>query len=146
MVNPNILKELMTITDEEKAILGGINSIDRTLYMSGSKNVVNSRKLLDAGKLITVRKHTRFIDFPLHTHDYVEVVYMYDGSTTHIVDGKKIVLKKGELLFLGQSAKHEILRAGENDIGIDERDLGGLNETGTIGDVCVWTFCRRSDN
>ena len=119
MVNPNILKELMTITDEEKAILGGINSIDRTLYMSGSKNIVNSRKLLDAGKLITVRKHTRFVDFPLHTHDYVEVVYMCKGSTLHIINGKKIQLSEGELLFLSQHAKQEIKKAGENDIAVN---------------------------
>lgn len=119
MVNPKILKELMTITDEEKAILGGINSIDRTLYMSGSKNIVNSRKLLDAGKLITVRKHTRFIDFPLHTHDYVEVVYMCKGSTLHIINGKKIQLSEGELLFLSQHAKQEIKKAGENDIAVN---------------------------
>ena len=119
MLNPQILKELMTITDEEKAILGGINSIDRTLYMSGSKNVVNSRKLLDAGKLITVRKHTRFIDFPLHTHDYVEVVYMCKGSTLHIINGKKIKLSEGELLFLSQHAKQEIKKASENDIAVN---------------------------
>lgn len=115
----DIDKILREITDEEQKILEGKKRIDRSIYMRGSGNTINSKKLLESGKLITMRKHTRFIDFPLHTHDYVEVVYMYDGSATHIVDGKKIVLKKGELLFLGQSAKHEILRAEENDIAIN---------------------------
>ena len=112
-------KILREITDEEQKILEGKNVIDRSIYMGGRENRINSKKLLESGKLITMRKHTRFIDFPEHTHDYVEVVYMYDGTTTHIVDGKTITLKKGELLFLGQSAKHEILRAGENDIAIN---------------------------
>lgn len=115
----NIEKYLRQITDEEREILKGKGSIDRSIYMRGSDNTVNSKKLLEAGKLITMRKHTRFIGFPIHTHDYVEVVYMYDGSTTHIVDGKTIVLNKGELLFLGQSAKHEILCSGENDIAVN---------------------------
>lgn len=112
-------KILREITDEEQKILEGNKGIDRSIYMGARGNRINSKKLLESGKLITMRKHTRFIDFPEHTHDYVEVVYMYDGTTTHIVDGKKIVLKKGELLFLGQSARHEILRAGENDIAIN---------------------------
>ena len=115
----DIDKILREITEEEQKILDGKKGIDRSLYMRGRGNTVNSKKLLGAGKLITMRKHTRFIDFPEHTHDYVEVVYMYDGSTTHLVDGKKILLKKGELLFLGQSARHEILRSGENDIAIN---------------------------
>lgn len=110
---------LNKITDEEKAILDGKSTIDRDIYMQGKDNTVNSKKLLKSGKLITMRKHTRFIDFPEHTHDYVEVVYMYNGSTTHLVDGKEIVLSKGELLLLGQSAKHEVLKAGESDIAVN---------------------------
>lgn len=119
MLSESVKEYLKTVTDEEKAILGGSNTIDRSIYMQGKANTVNSKKLLEAGKLITMRKHTRFVHFPEHTHDYVEVVYMCEGSTTHLVDGKKIVLQKGELLLLGQSARHEILKAEENDIAIN---------------------------
>ncbi len=119
MISTLVSDFLNKITDEEKAILDGKSSIDRDIYMQGKDNTVNSKKLLKSGKLITMRKHTRFIDFPEHTHDYVEVVYMYNGSTTHLVDGKEIVLSKGELLLLGQSAKHEVLKAGESDIAVN---------------------------
>lgn len=114
-----ILEELRNITCEEQDILGGQKTINRSIYMQDSGNTINSKKLLEAGKLITMRKHTRFIDFPEHTHDYVELVYMCSGETTHFVDGNKIVLKKGELLFLGQSAKHRILSAGKDDIAVN---------------------------
>lgn len=87
--------------------------------MQGSQNVINSRKLLSAGKLITLRTHTRFIDFPEHTHDYVEVVYMCQGQTTHLVNGVSITLRQGELLFLSQSARHEVRKAGEGDIAVN---------------------------
>jgi len=30
--------------------------------------------------MIMVRKHTRFVDFPLHKHDYIEVNYVYTGE------------------------------------------------------------------
>ena len=44
---------------------------------------------------------------------------MCKGETTHIVNGKKIVLREGELLFLGQNASQEILPASEDDIAVN---------------------------
>ena len=114
-----ILNRLKGITQEEQAILNGRKTIDRDLYMQGKENVINSRKLLDAGKLITLRPHTRFIDFPEHTHDYVEVVYMCQGHTTHMVNGRKLELKKGELLFLNQSVTHAVCCAEEEDVAVN---------------------------
>ena len=100
MLKPEVIANLKEITPEEREILSGQSEINRNIYMRGGGNTVNSQKLLELGKLITVRKHTRFIDFPEHTHDYVELVYMLSGQTVHIVDGKKIVLKQGELLCM----------------------------------------------
>ena len=94
MIKADILEQLKQITPEEEAIINGKKEINREIYMLGHDNMVNSKKLLDEGKLITMRKHTRFIDFPEHTHDYVELVYMCEGDTTHLIDGKKIVLKQ----------------------------------------------------
>lgn len=118
-MDQSILNDLSVITDEERAILNGSTSIDRTLYMQGSEDTINSRRLLALGKLITLRTHTRFIHFPEHRHDYVEVVYMCQGKTTHIVNGKSIQLQQGELLFMSQQATHEILECGERDIAVN---------------------------
>ena len=114
-----LLQQLSVVTAEEQDILDGRSDIDRALYMQGQDNTVNGKKLLAAGKLITLRPHTRFIHFPEHAHDYVEVVYMCEGCTTHIVNGKKIVLEQGDLLFLGQSATHEVCKAGEGDVAVN---------------------------
>ena len=114
-----ILEHLRGITPEEQAILQGRDTIDRALYMPGQENTISRKKLLEAGKLITIRPHTRFIRFPEHRHDYVEVVYMCAGTTTHIVSGKKVVLRQGELLFLNQSALHEVCRAEETDVAVN---------------------------
>lgn len=119
MIHPSILTLLQPITQEEQLLLDGNCAIDRDLYMVGSANVINSNKLLGDGKLITLRPHTRFIHFPEHTHDYVEVIYSCAGQTTHIVNGKRIQLKEGELLFLGQSARHEVCKAGAEDISVN---------------------------
>lgn len=115
----DILEKLAAVTDEEKRILQGEKNIDRSLYMEGQSDTVNSKKLLHEGKIITVRPHTRFVHFPEHSHDYVEVIYMCKGNTTHIINGTTITLKEGELLFLTQNAKQEILPASENDIAVN---------------------------
>lgn len=119
MIREEILAELMPITDEERAILDGRTTIDSTIYTEGGGGVISSRKLLPKDRQISVRLHTRFIHFPEHTHDYIEAVYMCSGSTTHIIGGKPIELREGELLLLGQGARQEILPAGESDIAIN---------------------------
>ena len=118
-MDQSILSRLQCVTAEEQAILDGRNSIDRSLYMQGQGSTINARKLLASGKLITIRPHTRFIHFPEHTHDYVEVVYMCQGETKHIVNGRSIKLEQGDLLFLSQSCSHEICRAEETDIAVN---------------------------
>lgn len=122
-IQGTILTELRKITDEEKQILAG-SALDRSLYQTpvsskAGSSEIEASVLLEKGKLITVRKHTRFLHFPPHTHNYVEVVYMCEGSTRHIINGKSVTLKKGELLFLNQHSVQEIMPAGENDIAVN---------------------------
>lgn len=67
-----------------------------------------------------IRPHTRFVEFPKHKHDYIEIIYMCSGQTVHLVnDSTRIVLEQGELLFFNQHAFHAIEPAGENDIAIN---------------------------
>lgn len=118
-MDETILAQLRTITQEEQAILDGRTTIDRDLYMQEQGSTINAKKLLSMGKLITIRPHTRFIHFPPHTHDYVEMVYMCAGQTTHIVNGRSINLRQGELLFLSQRATHEICKAQLQDVAVN---------------------------
>ena len=118
MIRQEILNKLIPITDEERAILHG-EGVDKSIYTASKSNVISSKKLLVDGKIISIRTHTRFVHFPEHTHDYIEAVYMCTGETTHIINGKRICLKEGELLFLGQNARQEILPAKEGDIAVN---------------------------
>lgn len=118
-MNEVLMKRLRQVTEEEQAILDGRTTIDRNIYMQGQENTINAQKLLSAGKLITIRPHTRFIHFPEHRHDYVEMVYMCSGKTTHIVNGTRILLEQGDLLFLSQSATHEVCRAEREDVAVN---------------------------
>mgnify|MGYP002859209825 CR=1 FL=1 len=119
-MNPYLLEKLSVITAEEQEILHGRKDIDTSLYYSNqNKNEIDSDKVLKNGKLIDIRPHTRFIHFPKHTHNYVEIIYMVQGSTTHIIDNETITLKKGDLLFLNQHAFQEIYPAEKEDIAVN---------------------------
>ena len=120
MINKQLIDKLSPITEEERSILSGDGSINRDIYYSKNENeVMKSQKLLTLGKKIDVRAHTRFAHFPIHSHDYVEIVYMCSGHTDHVINGKNVRLSEGELLMLCQSAKQEILPAGEGDIAVN---------------------------
>lgn len=114
-----LLECLRKITEEEQRILDGVGEVDRDLYTSGKDFTVDSKKMLEEGKLLAVRTHTRFVYFPAHRHNFIEVLYVCEGTLTNVIDGKRIVVHKGELLFLNQFTHHEILPAGENDIAIN---------------------------
>ena len=81
-----LLVQLQKITEEEQAILDGHLDIRKELYTSKKDFIIDSQKLLEKGRLIEIRPHTRFAHFPKHRHNYVEMVYMCSGSTTHIIN------------------------------------------------------------
>ena len=119
MISSELHSILRVVTPEEKKILDGDEGINKNIYMDNTTDIINSKKMLCNGKLIALRPHTRFAHFPEHSHDYVEIIYMCSGSTVHIVDGNELELREGELLFLCQRSKHEILPAGVNDIAVN---------------------------
>ena len=113
------MRRLRQVTEEEERLLAG-GQVDKSLYSSGAGFLIDSEKLLAKGKLITVRPHTRFASFPMHRHNYVEIMYMCSGKTVHSMEGRPpLTLQAGELLFLNQNAAHGVDRAGEEDVGVN---------------------------
>ena len=116
----DLLDMLKRITPEEQELLDGSREIRKERYTNRRDFVVDSRLLLEKGRLIEIRPHTRFAYFPKHRHNYVEMVYMCAGTTTHIINGSnELVLKEGDPLFLNQNVYHEILPAGEEDLAVN---------------------------
>ena len=151
-MNSELLKKLRCITEEEQEILNGISGIRSEIYSPQAADrdfTVDSKKLLEKGRLIEVRPHTRFVYFPRHRHNYVELVYMYSGTTTHIIDEQtKLVLNEGDLLFLNQSATHEILPAGSDDIAVNfiilpeffDRSISMIEQENVLRDFLLATL------
>lgn len=114
-----ILDKLVELTEEEKEILEGKHSIDRSIYTDDNQFIIDSKKILADGQLINIRKHTRFIEFPAHKHNYIEFNYVYEGKLTEIIHNKKIELKEGEIIFLNKDITHAIEKSSKEDIIIN---------------------------
>lgn len=119
-MHEQLLNQLRRITEEEKEILRRQSGVDKSLYTSGKNFVVDKDKMLTGGRLIDIRTHTRFVHFPEHTHNYIEIIYMCSGTTTHIINRNvRVMLQQGELLFLNSNARQEILPAGQDDVAVN---------------------------
>ncbi len=149
-----LLNKLSEITPEEQEILDGQTEVHQELYSTGRDFVIDSRLLLEKGRLIEIRPHTRFVYFPSHRHNYVELVYMVSGSMTHIIGGKtKITLQEGDLLFLNQHVYHEILPCGKEDIAVNflilpeffDRPLSMIERENLLRDFLVSTLAGTNE-
>ena len=119
-MNQELLDKLKVISPEEEQILAGETEVQKSIYTAADDFIVDGSQMLDAGKLIDIRPHTRFVHFPRHKHNYIEIIYMCSGTTTHIInDTTKVTLDTGDLLFLNQNATQEILPAGKEDIAVN---------------------------
>lgn len=112
---------------------------------------MESGRVIGPGRLMDVSTHTRFAYFPQHRHNYVEIMYVCAGSITHILNGEKtVVLHEGDLLFLNQSCRHEILPAGEGDLGVNiivlpqffHTAFGMLGEGNSMSDFLLHCLTR----
>ena len=113
-----ILDILSRESEEETGILGG-EVLNRKIDAGGEDFVVNEARLFGAGRGISARTHTRYTDFPLHRHNYVEMMIVLSGSITHRIDGEPLTLSTGEVLIMSKHVSHSVERSGKEDIGVN---------------------------
>ena len=95
-----LLEKLRPVTEEERKILEDKKEIQKDIYTATEEFKIDGRKMLEKGRVIDIRTHTRFVSFPQHSHNFIEILYMCEGHTYHKIDGAtEIELKAGELLF-----------------------------------------------
>lgn len=118
-MDQRLLSRLSALSAEEALLLAG-QPLNQNTYTQGSAFVVASSKLLPPERMITLRPHTRFTNFPAHRHDYVEILYMLKGQTVHDMPGRgTLVLRAGELLMMNGQAVHAIRRCEKDDVGVN---------------------------
>ncbi len=115
----SVIQRLAGITEEEQRILRGA-PVDMTDYNRAGDAVMDPSRILPGNRLFGIRTHTRFADFPRHSHSYVEMIYQVRGCTSHVIDGREpLTLEAGSLLLLGRGTEHEIRAARRDDIAVN---------------------------
>ena len=114
-----LIRQLFSITPEEQALLDG-GSLDMGRYNRTGSSVMDPGTLIPDGRLFGIRPHTRFVSFPPHTHNYVEMVYQIQGHSVHHMEpGAALTLSPGQLLLLGRGSSHSIDRCGLEDLAVN---------------------------
>ncbi len=63
-------------------------------------------KWIEKNPVTYTSRKTETRDVPAHTHDFVEIVYVLDGYSEHMVNGVSYTLKRGDLLYMGKEVTH----------------------------------------
>ena len=82
----------------------------------GMMRVPLQAKILTGGNRYLFKKHSRFLDYPEHVHDWVELEYMYAGSCVQHLNGTPIELNEGQALLVDQNTRHKVPLLGEDQI------------------------------
>ncbi|MEC5273650.1 AraC family transcriptional regulator [Caldifermentibacillus hisashii] len=121
-MNKKVIERLKTYTIQEKTQLMENRFVDNILDKD-KKMENNSFKILNSlfynNKDIYISKHNRFSDYPLHSHQFIEINYVISGTCTEIVEDEIVTLRAGDLIFLDIGCKHSIKALSENDIMVN---------------------------
>ncbi|MQS75557.1 AraC family transcriptional regulator [Companilactobacillus halodurans] len=93
---------VMDFPQIEKRILHGDYRLNNELFFKNNS--------------IYISKHHRFAPYPLHSHQFLEMNYMYSGKCREVVNGHEIILHKHDIILLDTGSKHKIDPLNENDI------------------------------
>lgn len=68
---------------------------------------------------IHISKHRRYAEVPEHTHDFVEINYMYSGTCLQIINGERIEMEESDVVIIDKEATQRIEYTGQEDILIN---------------------------
>jgi len=89
------------------------------LLKKNNRFIIDIDEMLHQKEVINIIKHVRFIDIPEHSHQFVEMMYVYQGSISQIVNGHSVTLNQGDICILNPGAFHKIKKSSEQDIIIN---------------------------
>ncbi len=99
---------------------------ERIVGEKDNHSMKDSKVLLDIMRLngqpskeILISPHGRFRPTPRHTHDYLEIMYLYDGSIIQRWDGGSVALSPGDFFFIPPGLYHATDICGAGDIAVN---------------------------
>ena len=127
-MTPNELDQILrTLSEHEKGYRDGVCPTETRPFVNiGGVSILKSSFWDNVGTagtesapLIRFKQHSRFREYPLHTHDFVELAYMYDGMCVETLNDRILGLRKGQVLLVDSGTIHTIAPLREQDILIN---------------------------
>ena len=75
--------------------------------------VYKTEEWIERGKSMHIfSSHTGGVT-PIHTHDFIEIIYVSSGSATQTVDGEVFEVKHGDMIFMNYGSTHSFDAHGD---------------------------------
>ncbi len=102
--------------EDADAILS-LSDSKMSLPYTGTPLILN-KVLVRSATEFSIRKHTTSIIPYYHSHDFFEMIYVYEGICRQYIneDKEEVVLQKGEACFITPGTIHAILASKPSDI------------------------------
>lgn len=116
----NLLRKLTAIEKVQKETHQFVQDMPEDTIDENDNNLIllNNHHFFK-NKDIYVSKHNRYAKYPLHTHQFLELNYMYSGSCVQYIDGQRVELNTGDVVLLNIGSSHSLEALGDNDILIN---------------------------
>ncbi|HIB3155306.1 TPA: AraC family ligand binding domain-containing protein [Enterococcus faecium] len=116
--NLDKLLRIETLQEKEQKIKGQVvNDLEVPFEKQEIPKV--GRNILFNDQDVCVRKHHRYAKVETHTHDFIEINYVYSGHCQQVIMGEKVSLSRGDLIILDKDTPHSISETNEDDIVIN---------------------------
>ena len=152
-MNESIINRLSAISENEMSVLSENYSMASDAETAFANMKLRQRdyiyNVIDLSKTVSARPHTRFVDFPRHSHNYIEIMCVIRGEIRHIINGKTFDIKEGQLIMMNRHISHGIKASGENDIAVNlivSSDYVGIAGARFRGDPSLRDFAEQEEN
>ncbi len=118
-----------------------IMDIPTVSFQTVENTIVLLKEYFLKNNFIYISKHPRFSAYPLHSHHFLELNYVYSGKSIQFINNRREVIDQGEILLLDRGSSHSLSEHGENDIliniifpndKVDIEWLSSLNEKNSV--------------
>lgn len=146
------LTKLSPVEFEQKR--NGGNNIQDVPNATGEDSLINSMPLwrfFDEGP-IAVTKSNRFSYVPAHYHQFIEMNYVYMGTSIQHIDDTRIKLLPGQLILMDRSVLQRIDYSNQNDILLNilikddveiQRLLDGVLNNSSLLSKFLFNICQK---
>lgn len=116
---PFLMDLLRELDAEETGFLSGVQQEKRIFFTSGAMDTIDWAKMPHPDWTVSLVRHPRFAPVPRHRHNFIELMYVCNGTVVHVINGKRVILSPGDILMLNQYTSHAVEAAGLEDIAVN---------------------------